>query len=232
MPAAGNESRKEAALILLVEDDPTIVDAFRPYTSGRGWELHWARSVGEAREALVQRRPDIVLLDRGLPGLAGDVLAEDLVAVNVPFIMLTARSAEAERLTGFDLGADDYVTKPFSCAELLRRIDVVLRRRGTPRIAIHENIEIDLEQRVVCVSGIDVPLTTTEYDLLATLAIRRGRVYAREELLELLRLDLTTSERALDSHVKNLRRKLRTAGADDRIIETVVGKGYALRGKS
>ena len=222
----------EDVVVLLVEDDPAIVDAFEPYAIRRAWQLRWARTVGEARRLAATQRPSIVLLDRGLPGIAGDAFASDLVAANVPFIMLTARSAEAERLSGFDLGADDYVTKPFSSAELLRRIDVVLRRRGLPRIVIDETIEIDIERRAVSVASKDVMLTASEYTLLAVLAARPGRVYAREELLELLQLDLTTSERALDSHVKNLRRKLRTAGADERILQTVIGKGYALRGKS
>ena len=220
-----------STLVLLVEDDPTILDALEPYTSRWGWELRWTRTVPEARVALADRRPDVVLLDRGLPGPPGDALADLLVTSNIPFIMLTARDAESERLSGFDLGADDYVTKPFSCAELTRRIDIVLRRRGSPRIVIDETTELDVERSLVRVRGKDVGLTPSEYELLATLTSRRGRVYTRKELVERLHLDLNTSERALDSHVKNLRRKLREADGDDRLIETIVGKGYALRQK-
>jgi two-component system response regulator BaeR len=218
-----------AAIVLLVEDDPTLVDALAPYLSQRGWELQWTRTVPEARAALGAKRPDVVLLDRGLPGPSGDTLTSVLLATNVPFIMLTARDAENERLTGFDLGADDYVTKPFSCLELTRRIDVVLRRRGRPRVPIDERTELDREGRLVRVSGRDAGLTPSEFDLISTLAARRGRVYSRTELVELLRLDLNSSERALDSHVKNVRRKLRDAGGDDRLIETVVGTGYVMR---
>ncbi len=222
--------RVSEPLVLLVEDDPTLVDALAPYISQRGWELRWTRTVPEARAVIADQRPDVVLLDRGLPGPSGDTLTHVLLATNVPFIMLTARDAESERLTGFDLGADDYVTKPFSCSELTRRIDVVLRRRGHPRAALDGCTELDSEGRLVRVLGQDVGLTPSEYDLISTLASRRGRVYSRAELIELLRLDLNTSERALDSHVKNLRRKLRDAGGDDRLIQTVVGTGYAMRG--
>jgi two-component system response regulator BaeR len=225
------DAGKKIASVLLVEDDPTIFDAIEPYTHRRGWELRWARTVGEAKELLAQRQPDVVLLDRGLPGVSGDTLAKELLAVNLPFIMLTARDAELDRLAGFDLGADDYVSKPFSSAELIRRIEVALRRRGVVRVVIAEGVELDPESKIVRVRGDAVPLTPTEFELLAALARRPGRAYSRDELLDVLRLDLGTSARALDSHVKNLRRKLRDAGVRGELISTAVRTGYALKSR-
>lgn len=214
--------------VLLVEDDPTIRDALVPFVAQRGWELRWARSVLEADSELQDRRADIVLLDRNLPGASGDVLAKQLGGGPTPFILLTARSSEADRLVGFDLGADDYVTKPFSAAELIRRIEVVLRRHGTQRVHIAKDVELDRDEHIIRAAGATVHVTPIEFKLLDLLSRRRGRVYTREELLELLALDADTSDRTFDSHVKNIRRKFRAANIADDIIRTVPGIGYAL----
>ncbi len=212
--------------ILLVEDDPSIYEAIEPYARRDGSRLAWARSVDEAERHLADRTPEIVLVDRGLPGRSGDQLARALAASSVPFIMVTARSDEDARLAGFDLGADDYVVKPFSAAELMRRVAVVLRRRGVRRIAVSESVEVDRDAHLVNVRGSALPLTRTEFALVEQLALGRDRTFTRGELVELLDLDLETSERALDSHVKNVRKKFRDAGID--VIETVVGVGYTL----
>lgn len=215
--------------VLLVEDDPTIRDALAPFIAARhGWHLRWARSIAEADVELQELRPDIILLDRNLPGPSGDVLAKRLGGGPTPFILLTARASEADRLVGFDLGADDYVTKPFSAAELVRRIEVVLRRHGTQRVRIARDVELDRDEHVIRASGATVHVTPIEFKLLEQLSRRPGRVYSREELLELLALDADTSDRAFDSHVKNIRRKFRNAKIPDDIIRTVAGIGYAL----
>ncbi len=219
------------ATILLVEDDPAIRDTIAPYLRREGWELRWARSVGEARRSIEEFVPDAALVDRGLPGAAGDLLAPYLRQLGVPFLMLTARAAESERLAGFDLGADDYVTKPFSAAELVRRVGVILRRHGSQRLKLAEGVELDCEARQVRARGQDVSLTATEYALLERMARSPGRVFPREDLATHLDLDLDTCERAIDSHIKNLRRKLREAGVQVPLIETVVGVGYTLRGE-
>jgi len=125
--ADGESMEMRPTRILLVEDDPDIHDTIAPYLARRGWNLAWARSVTEATNALERESMDLVLLDRGLPGSSGDHLARRLAGGTVPFIMLTARAAEFDRIAGFDLGADDYVTKPFSAVELVRRIEVALR---------------------------------------------------------------------------------------------------------
>jgi two-component system response regulator BaeR len=219
---------KSPVELLLVEDDPSIYDTLEPYARKMGWQLSWSRSVPEARRALEESAPDVVLLDRGLPTMKGDILTADLVARSIPFVMLTACGAEDERLAGFDLGADDYITKPFSVPELVRRIDVVLRRRGSPRIRLLEDLELDRESRKLLANGVDVGLTEHECKLLECLMRRPGRFYTRQEIADNLDLDLDTSERAIDSHVKNLRRKLRNAGVEETLIETAVGVGYAL----
>ncbi|MDE2573636.1 MAG: response regulator transcription factor [bacterium] len=215
--------------VLLVEDDPAVYDAIAPYAKRERWELHWARSVVEATQAIEASSPDVVLLDRGLPAVAGDVLAERLNRVGAPFVMLTARAEESDRLTGFDLGADDYVVKPFSVPELVRRVGVVLRRRGSPRTRLPGQVELDREAHVVRVAGNEVSLTATEYALFERLALSAERVYTRRELAAVLDLDLDTSERTIDSHVKNIRKKLRAAGGTQPLIETVVGIGYVVR---
>jgi DNA-binding response OmpR family regulator len=215
--------------LLLVEDDPSIYDTIAPYVHREGWELRWARSVSEARRSIEERRPDAALIDRGLPGAAGDALAPSLRELNIPFLMLTARAEESERLAGFDLGADDYVTKPFSAAELVRRVGVLLRRQGTPRLKLGADVELDCDAQRMRVNARDVELTATEFALLERLARHPGRVFTRADLATLIGLDLESSERTIDSHVKNIRRKLREAGALASVIETVVGVGYTAR---
>jgi DNA-binding response OmpR family regulator len=216
-------------MLLLVEDDPAIYDTIAPYVQREGWELHWARSVAEARRALDGLQPDVALVDRGLPGAAGDVLAPSLRERNIPFLMLTARVQEDDRLAGFDLGADDYVTKPFSAAELMRRVGVLLRRHGAPRLKLGTDVELDCDAKRVHAAGRDVEFTATEFALLERLARQPGRVFTRADLATLVDLDLDSSERTIDSHVKNIRKKLREAGAPA-VIETVVGVGYTVRG--
>jgi DNA-binding response OmpR family regulator len=213
--------------VLLVEDDPVIYEAIRPYAEREQKALVWARSVDEAEELLAESQPEVVLVDRGLPGRSGDELARQLSASAIPFIMLTARARERDRLAGFDLGADDYVVKPFSAPELMKRIAVVLRRRGVRRIVLASQTELDRDARGVRVRGQIVPLTRTEFALIERLALWPDRAFTRTELVELLELDPESSERALDSHVKNIRRKFRRVGIDE-LIETVVGIGYAL----
>ncbi len=227
--ADGERMEMRSTRILLVEDDPDIHDTIAPYLARRGWNLAWARSIAEAIRALERESMDLVLLDRGLPGASGDHLARRLADGTVPFIMLTARAAEFDRIAGFDLGADDYVTKPFSAAELVRRMDVALRRRGLQRIIIAAGIEVDRDARIVRIDGRDAALTATEYAIVELLALRPGRVFRRSELVDTLQLDFDTSERSIDSHVKNVRKKLSAAAAREEILETVIGVGYTIR---
>ena len=144
-----------------------------------GWALRWVRSVAEATAKLATGRADVVLPERTLPGASGDVLARRLGAGPTPSILRTARSAEGDRLVGFDFGAEDYVTKPFSAPELIRRLESVLRRHRTQRIRLAPDVELDAEGHVGRVSGTALHLTPMKFKLLAQLARRPGRVYSR-----------------------------------------------------
>jgi DNA-binding response OmpR family regulator len=179
--------------------------------------------------------PDLVVLDLGLPDVPGETVARELrAATAVPILMLTAKSAEEDRIRGLELGADDYVTKPFSPRELVLRVQAILRRGGpaaeqaVSRFGDAELI-IDEPQRLVTVRGRTVSLTPTEWGVLVALATVPGRVYSRFELINRVRgYEFEGYERTVDSHVKNLRRKIETDPAQPRIVQTVLGGGYRL----
>lgn len=227
--------------ILLVEDDPKVARTVRLYLEAAGYEAVW---VADGREAVARgegERFDLVVLDLLLPGLDGYAVCRRLREVSrVPIIMLTARSTEDDRVRGLDLGADDYVAKPFSPRELMARIRAVLRRaegedgRETAGVLRVSDLVIDLDARTVERSGRRIPLTPTELSLLAVLARHPGRVFTREELISrTLGDDFEGSDRTIDAHVKNLRRALEPEPdprrpRHRRYIETVFGVGYRL----
>jgi DNA-binding response OmpR family regulator len=220
--------------ILVVEDEPQIAGLVRDYLEHAGFGVLSA-SDGSSALALVRaRRPDAVVLDLGLPGIDGlDVLRSVRRDSAVPILILTARSDETDRVTGLELGADDYVVKPFSPKELVARVRAVLRRVEA-RPLVNERLvagalELDLARRRVTADGRPADLTPTEFELLATLAREPGRVWTRSQLLDAVRgFSLETYERAIDGHVRNLRRKLEPDGPGTRYVRTVHGVGYAL----
>jgi DNA-binding response OmpR family regulator len=179
---------------------------------------------------------DAVLLDVMMPGPSGlEVLQRIRHTAEVPVIMLTAKGDETDRVVGLELGADDYLPKPFSPRELLARLRAVVRR-GAPRMTseriVAGRVSVDVEARVVRVGGREVELTGLEFDLLLALIRRRGRVVPRGSLLELAgRADVTVNERAVDVHVSHLRRKLAAVSNDAELIRTVRGVGYAFVGE-
>jgi DNA-binding response OmpR family regulator len=218
--------------ILVVDDEPKIAALARDYLEHAGFAVLTA---GDGRSALTtirQRRPDLVVLDLGLPGMDGlDLTREVRRDSTIPIVMLTARDDELDKLLGLELGADDYLTKPFSPRELVARVRAVLRRTDRPAEAaetIHAgDLTLDLPRMRAEVAGTPVDLTATEFQLLATLAARPGRIFTRAQLLDALRgVAFESYERAIDSHVKNLRRKLEPDPRRPRYVLTVYGVGY------
>lgn len=219
--------------ILLVEDEAQTRSVVEAYLEREGY---WVSAVGDGQAALDAfggHRFDAVVLDLNLPAVSGEEVCRRIRNVSdVPIIMLTAKGAEEERIAGLDLGADDYLVKPFSPRELVARVRALLRRAHTdsePQRARLEYgaLEIDVAGHKVFVDGAEIELTASEYKLLTTLSRYPGRVYSRMELVEkVLGYDFEGYERAIDSHVKNLRAKLGDDPKEPRFIHTVFGVGY------
>ncbi len=222
--------------ILVVDDEPDITALVAYHLAKAGYRVSTAARGPDALKAAAEERPDIVILDLMLPGMSGyDVLAELRARPetrDIGVILLTARKQEADRIKGLTLGADDYLTKPFSPAELTLRVGAVLRRLSAPSVASGDtltagDISIDRSALRATVKGRELDLTATEFKLLLTLVERRGRVQTRPHLLESVweaQPDIQT--RTVDMHVQRLRTKL---GESGRMIETVRGFGYRFR---
>jgi two-component system OmpR family response regulator len=219
--------------ILVVDDEPKIVRLVRDYLEHGGFEVVVARDGREALMRVRTERPDLVVLDLGLPALDGlDVTRSLRRDSAVPLIMLTARDSETDKVLGLELGADDYLTKPFSPRELVARIRAVLRRHQ--RTEADETLRVgellvDVPRLRAEVSGRPVALTASEFELLATMARQPGRVFTRSQLLDAIHGQAIESyERAIDAHVKNIRRKLEPDPRRPRYLLTVYGVGYRL----
>jgi len=221
-------------VILVVDDEAKIVRLARDYLEHAGFRVIEASDGRSALEAFHAGRPDLIVLDLGLPRLDGlDVTRELRKSSNVPIIMLTARSDESDKLVGLELGADDYITKPFSPKELVARVRTVLRRVETPpadneiiRIA---DLTLDIPRMRVTVGGREIELTPTEFQLLAALARQPGRIFTRSQLLEAVHgMAIESYERAIDAHIKNIRRKIEPEPPRPRYLISVYGVGYKL----
>jgi len=225
-----------AATVLLVEDERKLRDLVRSYLERAGFTVLSTGSGAEALSLAASGSPDLVVLDLGLPDIPGETVARELRAEGgVPVLMLTAKSGEEDRIRGLELGADDYVTKPFSPRELVLRVQAILRRGGGAAaeqgVASYggDQLVIDEPRRTVVVRGAPVDLTPTEWGLLLALATVPGRVYSRFELINRVRgYEFEGYERTVDSHVKNLRRKIEDDPGNPQIVQTVLGGGYRL----
>ena len=220
--------------ILVVEDEMKIARLVRDYLEHAGFEVVVAGDGESAIASARGRRPDLVVLDLALPGRDGlDVTRELRRTSNVPIVMLTARGEESDRIVGLEVGADDYVVKPFSPKELVARVRAVLRRTssvagsGGPESVRAGDVEVDLARMRVRVAGRPVDLTPTEFQLLATFVREPGRVFTRGQLLDAVHgVAFESYERAVDAHVKNIRRKIEPVPGRPRYLLTVHGVGY------
>jgi len=219
-------------LILVVDDEPKIVKLARDYLEQSGFRVMTADDGITALAVAHHERPDLIVLDLKLPGMDGlDVCRTLRRESDVPIIMLTARVEEADRLVGLELGADDYITKPFSPRELVARVRAVLRRvKGDVRqsgLILAADLEIDLNGRQVTRKDETITLTRSEFNLLVTLAQRPGQAFTREQLLtRLYDVAYDSYARSIDAHIKNLRQKLEINPGEPHYILTVFGIGY------
>ncbi len=224
-----------ATTLLVVEDEPKIRDLLRSYFEREGFAVLTTGSGAEAIELARTSQPDLVVLDLRLPDVPGEsVIAEVRAFSAAPVLMLTAKSGEQDRIRGLELGADDYVTKPFSPREIVLRVQAILRRGSDgasagPMSFGSGQLVIDEDRHLVIVRGSPADVTPTEWGLLVALARVPGRVYSRYELINQVRgYEFEGYERTVDSHVKNLRRKIERDPGNAEIVETVLGAGYRL----
>jgi DNA-binding response OmpR family regulator len=221
-------------LIAVVDDEPDIVELITLNLQRNGFKVKSFLDAGTLLKYLATELPDLIILDLMLPDMDGFELCKHLKSQDkysgIPIIMLTARTEETEKILGLELGADDYVTKPFSPRELVARVKVVLRRKDpgseTKKITVGDILVIDLEKYEVISEGVKIELTATEFKILQLLATRRGWVNSRDQILDFLwGQDKTVIDRTIDVHIRHLRNKL---GNASHLIKNVRGMGYKL----
>jgi DNA-binding response OmpR family regulator len=224
--------------ILIIEDEPELVRILRSYLEQAGFSVLTAGRGDTGLSIWEHKRPDLVLLDLNLPGMDGlDVAREIRRKTGTPILMLTARVEEADQLIGLELGADDYILKPFSPRVVVARVRALLRRAGSAPVTIHRlqiaDLEIDLDAHQAIQAGQPIDLTPTEFNLLVVLASQPGRAFKRSQLLEAVQGATGSGyegyERSIDAHIKNLRAKLEPDVRRPRYIETVFGVGYRFK---
>jgi DNA-binding response OmpR family regulator len=220
--------------ILVVDDEIKIIRLTRDYLENAGFSVLTAGNGEDALAIARVEKPDLVILDLGLPGMDGlDVCRQLRSNSNTPIIMLTARDEESDKLVGLELGADDYITKPFSLKELVARVRAVLRRveaADEPREIIRVgDLTLDVPRMRVTRGDASIDLTPTEFELLAAMASQPGRIFTRAQLLDAVHgVAIETYERAIDAHIKNIRKKLEPNPREPQYILTVYGVGYRL----
>lgn len=226
--------------ILIAEDDRKIANVVRAYLEEAGYRAVIAETGREALRRAAEELPLLVILDLAFPDIGGEEVCQELKEMgDIPVIMLTSKASEDERLVGFALGADDYVTKPFSPRELVSRVKAVLKRTrredlgGTQLLSFNSGVLVlDGASYGVAVEGTPVTLTPTEFKILLTLAASPQKVFSRDELVEkALGYQFEGYDRSIDAHVKNIRQKLRDDPRSPRFIQTIYGAGYRFAGK-
>ncbi|MCP5143011.1 MAG: response regulator [Gammaproteobacteria bacterium] len=215
--------------ILIVEDEPKLASLLADYLRQSGYDTHHIANGSEVEDWVKAERPDLILLDLMLPGKDGLSIARDLRRTSeVPIIMVTARVEEIDRLLGLELGADDYICKPFSPREVVARVKTVLRRLQRPAAeAVDDGVTLDASRLQVSAGGSSLELTAVEFHLFATLHAEPGRIYSRDQLMDRIYPDnRIVSDRTIDSHIKKLRRKLESLLPGEELIHSVYGAGY------
>ena len=223
----------EQETILVIDDEAKILEAVKSYLALNGYAVLCAKTGTEALTLFEQNHISLILLDLLLPGLSGeDVCKKVRQMSDIPIIMITAKVDEASIVHGLNIGADDYVTKPFSLRQLLARVQAVLRRRGgakTGALLAYKDLIVDTEQRVASRSGAPLPLTRDEFNILTLLMSRQTKIFTRDEILEAIKGDdFDVSDRAIDSHIKRLRSRIGDDPKMPKYITTVYGMGYRM----
>jgi two-component system, OmpR family, response regulator BaeR len=222
--------------VLIVEDEPKIAELLKKYLENAGYKTHWLADGNAVSPWLQHNSVELILLDLMLPGKDGLDICKELRqrAPQPPIIMLTARAEEIDRLLGLELGADDYICKPFSPREVIARVKAVLRRTSqaskpnSPAAMVdHANIQLDRERLCVLFSEQQVILTLVEFELLETLQSYPGRIFSRQQLMERVYPDnRIVSDRTIDSHIKKLRKKINALNSERELIHSVYSVGY------
>lgn len=220
-----------AKKILIIDDEAKIVEICQDYLHAAGFQVVTSLDGMAGLEKARVEKPDLVLLDLMLPGIDGlDICRELRRDTKIPIIMLTARVEETDKLIGLEIGADDYITKPFSPREMVARVRAVLRRvqgDASAEVIRAGNLTLDRNRFIVLINNQEISLTPTEFEILATLACQPGRIFSRSQLLLAVRgVTFESYERAIDSHIRNLRKKLDFDGTGTDWIVTIHGVGY------
>lgn len=215
-------------LVLIVEDEARIAEIHRDYLTQSGYESHIIADGGAVVGWVRDNHPALVLLDLMLPGKNGLDICKELRAFSaVPIIMVTARVEEIDRLLGLELGADDYICKPFSPREVVARVKSVLRRSTRPNAVVEKFLSIDEDKMEVMLNGHKIDLTAVEFKLLQILSAKPGRIHSRDSLMERIYTDQRiVCDRTIDSHIKKLRRKLSVVADGVELIHSIYGVGY------
>lgn len=217
-----------ALKILIVEDEPRLAEILRKYIAQANMVPYCLNSGLDVVSWVEQKHPDLVLLDLMLPGKDGMAICQELRRTsNVPIIMVTARTEEIDCLLGLEMGADDYICKPFSPREVVARIKTVLRRSNLNQISATKGLVIEPESFKATLNGHSLDLTTVEFKMLALLAKHPGRIYSRDKIMDQIYSNQKDiSDRTIDSHIKNLRKKIARILPDAELVHSVYGVGY------